>query len=378
MPPAAVSGPAIMSSPAADGVLSSSGEPPIVGDLAADVAGLLHLGPDAAARLARISRRYEASVAPATLRALRTDVRRWTAWCRAQTPRRSTLPARPEDLAAFVDAHADRWTPATLRRCLASIARVHRVLALTDPTKDEEVRIALKGVARRRAEAGQGRQRQAAGLTRPVCDALLAALGDRLIDVRDRALLLVARDLLARRSELAALQVEDLAPVDDLDDGGGTVLIGRSKTDQEGQGAVLYLGPPTWAAVQDWLAAAKAATGAPLRGALFRAVHVTGRVGGAMHPTNVHDRIRTLAERAAPRLRRIGVDPTRLSGHSARVGMAQDLVAAGLDLAAVMQAGRWKSSAMVARYTERLRAAQGAVAKYHHQTGATRQRGPRR
>lgn len=338
--------------------------PPLVGDLAADVAGLLHLGPDAAARLARIGRRYEQSVAPATLRALRTDVRRWTAWCRAEAPRRATLPARPEDLAAFVDAHADRWAPATLRRCLASLARVHRVLALADPTKDEEVRVAMQGAARRRAAAGQGRQRQAAGLTAPVLAALLATLGDRLIDARDRALLLVARDLLARRSELAALRVEDLAPADG---GGATVLIARSKTDQEGQGSYLYLGPATWAAVAAWRAAAGAALGAPLTGALFRAVHVTGRVGGALHPTNVHDRIRALARRAAPRLRRLGVDPEAVSGHSARVGMAQDLVAAGFDLAAVMQAGRWRSSAMVARYTERLRVAQGAVAQYHAQ-----------
>ena len=351
--------------------------------LAVDVAGLLHLGPDAAARLARIGRRYEQSVAPATLRALRTDVRRWTTWCRAQAPRRLPLPARPEDLAAFVDAHAERWTPATLRRCLASLARVHRVLALADPTKDEEVRVAMKGAARRRADMGKGRQRQAAGLTAPVCEALLATLGDRPIDRRDRALLLVARDLLARRSELAALRVEDLKPADD---GGATVLIARSKTDQAGQGTYLYLGPATWAAVQDWLAVVRTATGTPagsgltppaLTGPLFRAVHVTGRVGGAMHPTNIHDRLKALARRAAPRLRRLGVDPERLSGHSARVGMAQDLVAAGFDLAAIMQAGRWKSSAMVARYTERLRVTQGAIAQYHAAGAGRRTGGPR-
>jgi hypothetical protein len=50
--------------------------------------------------------------------------------------------------------------------------------------------------------------------------------------------------------------------------------------------------------------------------------------------------------------------------------MAQDLVAAGFDVAAIMQAGRWKSSAMVARYTERLLVAQGAVAQYHARTRA--------
>jgi integrase len=323
--------------------------------LAGDVASLLLLGPDAAARLARIGQRYQDSVAPSTLRALRTDVRRWTTWCAES--KATSLPARPQDLAAFVDARADQWTPATLRRVLASIARVHRVLGLADPTKDEEVRVALKGMARRKAEAGQGRQRQAAGLTERALDAMLAPLGDRLIDRRDRALLLVGRDLLARRSELVALRVADLAPADD---GGATVLIGRSKTDQEGQGVYRYLGPETHAAVRAWLAAAGHSDGP-----LFRSVHVTGRVGATLHESNVNDIVKKLARGAAAVLRRRGVDPEGISGHSCRVGMAQDLVAAGFDVAAIMQAGRWRSSAMVARYTEQLQVARGAIAQYH-------------
>ena len=58
-----------------------------------------------------------------------------------------------------------------------------------------------------------------------------------------------------------------------------------------------------------------------------------------------------------------------MSGHSARVGMAQDLVAGGADLAAVMQAGRWKSPTMPARYAERLLAKRGAVAGYYGRRG---------
>ena len=37
------------------------------------------------------------------------------------------------------------------------------------------------------------------------------------------------------------------------------------------------------------------------------------------------------------------------SGHSGRVGMAQDLAATGVELPALMTAGRWKSSRMPAR-----------------------------
>lgn len=51
------------------------------------------------------------------------------------------------------------------------------------------------------------------------------------------------------------------------------------------------------------------------------------------------------------------------SGHSARVGVAQDMAAAGFGLAEIMQAGRWKSPAMPARYSENQQARRGAAAK---------------
>ncbi len=59
----------------------------------------------------------------------------------------------------------------------------------------------------------------------------------------------------------------------------------------------------------------------------------------------------------------------RMSGHSCRVGMAQDLVAAGADVAGLMQAGRWKSMQMPTRYSEWLEAKRGVVAQLQHKLG---------
>ena len=56
----------------------------------------------------------------------------------------------------------------------------------------------------------------------------------------------------------------------------------------------------------------------------------------------------------------------RISGHSLRVGSAVSLVRANADLVAVMQAGRWTSSQMVALYTRNELAAKGAVAKLRY------------
>ena len=90
--------------------------------------------------------------------------------------------------------------------------------------------------------------------------------------LRDAALLAVASDGLLRVSEVAALDVGD---VQAEADGSGRLLVGESKTDQEGQGAVLYLGALTVSRVSAWLAAA-----GHQDGPLFRRVRRGGRVEG--------------------------------------------------------------------------------------------------
>ncbi|CAO3435379.1 hypothetical protein [Azospirillum doebereinerae] len=105
-------------------------------------------------------------------------------------------------------------------------------------------------------------------------DAMLAPILDRLdpdqpgrkkplkpIDLRDRALLLVGRDTLARADELVALRWTDLHPVDpvlnpDAHPGEATIRIQRSKTDQGGQGAEAWLSAEAAAALAAWRAVA--------------------------------------------------------------------------------------------------------------------------
>ena len=62
----------------------------------------------------------------------------------------------------------------------------------------------------------------------------------------------------------------------------------------------------------------------------------------------------------------VGMEPkdvAQVSGHSVRVGATQDLLALNLDLASVMQAGRWKSNRMPMRYGEHVLAARGGMAR---------------
>lgn len=297
-----------------------------------------------AERLADYARLADGALSPNTLRAVRADTEVFAAWC-GETGHPS-LPASPETVAAFIDAMGESRKPATVKRYVASIAHLHRAAGLDDPTKANPVKLALKRLCRRH----DTRQDQAAPLGELAVERVLATTKDSLIDQRDLALLLVARDMLARRSEVVAIMVADVTP---SKGGSATVLVRRSKTDATGEGAVLWLSPRAAAALRLWIDGAGITDGL-----VFRAVLKGGKVGGAMEPGEVARVFKKLAKRA-------GIDPATISGHSARVGMAQDLVGHGAELAAVMQAGRWKSPTMPARYAERLSAGRGAVAQFY-------------
>ena len=302
------------------------------------------------ARLEQHARHAQGALAPETERALRKAAVAFTDWATAQSL--VGLPATPETVTAYVDAlAAHERKPASIRQAVWAIATLHRAASLADPSKAEPVRLALKRMARSLGT----RQRQAAPLGGSEIAQILATAGADLTAIRDLALVLTMRDLLARRSEVVALELDDLQRAAG---GAGTALIRRSKTDQAGAGEVRWLSPETCTQLRRWIKAAKIDDGP-----VFRPVNKAGAVGDtALQGGEVSRILKRLAARA-------GLDPRDVSGHSARVGMAQDLVAGGADLAAVMQAGRWKSPTMPARYAERLLAKRGAVASQYSRRG---------
>ena len=150
------------------------------------------------------------------------------------------------------------------------------------------------------------------------------------------------RDGLLRVSEAAALRWGD---VELVGDGSGRIQIAESKGDQEAEGTVLYLGPATIEALLAIL---------PEEAVVDGSTPVFG-----LHPDTIRRRLQQAARAA-------GLPGWQdVTGHSGRVGMAQDLSAAGFALPELMTAGRWKSPRMPARYTERQAAGRGAVARYY-------------
>lgn len=262
-----------------------------------------------------------------TVRAYRSDWTHFSGWCACQGL--DPLPAAPATVGLYVAAHADALSVATLSRRLSSIAAAHRLAGHGLDTRHPAIADVLAGLRRERGSA----QRRAEALTVPRLKQVLAPLGDSLAERRDRALLLVGTAAALRRSELAALDVADIAVVPE----GLRVTIRRSKTDAEGRGAVLAVGRTGTAtcpaaAYAAWLAAAGIAAGAA-----FRAVDRHGRLGGRLSGNAVALIVQRRAGAA-------GLDAAAYAGHSLRAGFATSAARAGIGEIQIARQTRHKSA----------------------------------
>jgi integrase len=282
----------------------------------------------------------------ATLRAWRFDWAAFLAFCkpRGLLP----LPAAPSTVAAFIGSCGEAGKkPATVRRYLATIACAHRAAKILNPNGDEDVKMALKGLYNKSPK----RQRQAKALGWHEIKRFLITAGDNIRADRERALIAVAYDSMARRSEVVAMDVEDFTF---MDDGSGRVIIRRSKTDQAGKGSLAYLSPDTVEYLQVWLKVSGINSGAAFRRLIGR-----GRTG----PRLQVDAIAQTFKRVAEFVGMTEDEMRQVSGHSIRVGATQDMLALNIDLASVMQAGRWKTTVMPMRYGEEVQAGRGGMAR---------------
>ncbi|HEX7781943.1 MAG TPA: tyrosine-type recombinase/integrase [Sphingobium sp.] len=323
-----------------------------------------------------------------TIRAFLSDIRLWDTWCRLS--RVPTGEADSRTVAAYVralsgqdhDTAAARATEpraaATIARYLVSIGWAYRMAGRDDPTAAPLVRLELKaarkvlGTKQRQARAirfkgeGSDLDAPASGVSLGI---LLKATRRDLLGLRDRALLLTAYDTACRCSELAALQVTDIDGPDT--DGAGVIEIGRSKTDQDGQGAQAYLSPVTMRAIAEWRSRAGID-----RGPLFRRVETwfDGSIRSVgedpLYPGSITLIYKRLIRQAFDKRMLGDMSETEVarwirsvSSHSIRVGVAQDNFAAGESLPAIMQAYRWRDPKTVLRYGAKLAAKSGASAR---------------
>ena len=280
----------------------------------------------------------------------------WSLWRRwAQARGHEILPAEPLVVADYLLDRAESGASiATVKMARSALAAIHKDSGHPDPTDNEGVRRVLAGLTRTISRP----QQQAAALTREVQVAIQAtasfprvlpggqmesparAQRRALVDI---ALVAVMRDALLRRSEAADLTWGDIGTAAD---GSGRLMVRNSKTDQSGEGSVLYLSPATMDALSH----------------VRPGIRDPGQSVFGLSPRQINRRIAAAARAAGFQ--------GDFAGHSPRVGMAIDLAASGCELPALMTAGRWESPTMPARYTRAETAGRGAVARYYGRQGA--------
>ena len=270
----------------------------------------------------------DATLAGNSLRAYQADMKHFMAWG-------GRIPASPECVARYLACHADHLACSTLSRRLVAIARAHAAQGLASPTDSVLVRATLQGVRRSRGSA----VRQVAALQKTQVLQMVRGLTG-LRGLRDKAMLLIGFASALRRSELVALNVEDVRFTNE-----GTIIrLRRSKTDQEGHGrdiAIPRVGGRNCPSrnLLAWLQASGISTGA-----LFRRI-------------NRYDQLlpqRLTAQSVAlivkQRAALAGLDSKLYSGHSLRAGFVTNAAKGGASSASIRGQTGHKSDAMVQRY----------------------------
>ena len=226
-------------------------------------------------------KRLEGAYSPNTLRSYLTCFQSFEDWAteRGYTP----LPARPSLVAAYVQSMSPELSPATLRNRICAIRKVHALL-------------------------------------------------------RNDDLLRVGYEILARRSELTALKLED---VTFLDDGTAKIIIRRGKADPYGSGRSGHLSRETVSQLLNWLLCRNSNSEW-----LFQPIYKNVSILRSISYTTVKRVI-------LKSLNEAGFDDIgAYSSHSLRVGAAQELLRRGHSTSTIMRAGGWKSVNVLARYLE--------------------------
>ncbi|MCK8494680.1 tyrosine-type recombinase/integrase [Spirosoma sp. RP8] len=270
-----------------------------------------------------------------TRRAYAADLRHYRQWCtdHQQLP----LPISPEALCAYLafTAETDKW--ATIQRRLSAIRKLHHLQNADFPAQDRHVQTVLEGIRRTIGV----RQHQAPAFSIDEFRSVIQRLDvNELQQLRDKLVLLLGFTGAFRRSELVALNLEDLT----FSAEGAIIRLGKSKTNQYGdhEEKALFCHPdPDLCPIETlrhWM------NQRPERGPLLVRLR-KGSEPGFVRLTNER-----LSDKSVARIVKhyLGDD---YSAHSLRASFVTIAKLNGADDLEIMQQTKHKTSTMIQRYT---------------------------
>ena len=220
----------------------------------------------------------------------------------------------------------------TIKRRIISLSLFFDSLKWNNPCKSEAVKQLLFKLTKKYGESKPSGR----AITSDILNDMLATCGDKIIDLRDKALLLFTWSSGGRRrSEVSLANLEDLT---ELDDGNFVYRIPQSKNDQEKRGHVVPINGRAAIELKAWLSASKAK-----QGPIFRSIKRDGVIGGRLWPNDVHRIVRR-------RLKKARYDETKYGAHSLRSGFVTTAGRHGKPIGDVMQMTTHRSVSILMKY----------------------------
>lgn len=273
-----------------------------------------------------------------TKRAYGSDWKQFESWCQAHSL--DSLPADPQTLVYYITLLGKTKKASTIKRNMAAISQRHETKGYPSPTKTALVKGVWEGIQRKIGIKEEGKEALWLHELRQVVENLPQ---DKLIGIRDRALLVIGWAGALRRSELVSLNIEGISKTRD-----GLILhLNRSKTDQkaEGHDIALPLGSnPLTCPVrsfEDWVAASGI-----VKGPVFRRIDRHGNVMDGLTPQSVRLIVKKCCEE-------VGLDPTQYAAHSLRSGFCSQAAKAGKAEHQIMKQTRHKRSDSLQQYIKK-------------------------
>jgi site-specific recombinase XerD len=278
--------------------------------------------------------KIEGAYAPSTIRAYRSNFEAFIKYCDKNNI--LALPAQSETVAEYIRRLSDgRLKSSSIKIAVASIAAIHSLNSITDPTQHPDVKIEMRRMYRTLGRYAK----QAYGINKDLLDKMIEATTNDLRGIRDRALLSLAYDTLCRRSEIVSFDIEDIIYTNiEI-----KIRLRSSKTDQDKLGKILEINSETKMYLCDWLKHSKINTGK-----LFRGIKNNKQCTTSLNKAQINKIYKKLARKA-------NVDKEtlkKISGHSTRVGAAQNLLQSGANLAMILKKGRWTKIDTAMKYLE--------------------------
>lgn len=244
-------------------------------------------------------------------------------------------------VAEYLAKFAGTLAVATLQHRMIAIHREHTDAGIESPVLDHLVKKTMQGIRR----TFGSKQRRVTALVKDDLLEILVHVDQQLPikAARDKALLLIGFAGAFRRSELVALQHEDMKHLES----GLELIIRRSKTDQEGFGRTVFIPYARGTrcpvkALQIWIALAEITSG-PLFKAVNRHDQIVGNKG--LTPQSV-----ALIVKSAVLMANGAEAASAVAGHSLRAGYCTEAAAVGLQPYQIREITGHTSDITLARY----------------------------